>query len=288
MGYFILAANISLWVGLLGTATSLGNNSDLTSWPAFWIAIVINVATIIRLWIEKRKYKGTKFSTSQMAYFISIACIAVGVLHFTLNGRNSSLLMLIPLLGGVFVAIFACLIIGAEYLALRNQKGAYEGKEHIFKPADYNRRAVASTALRKILIGMGSLAIVVAVILFLVGGWDSLDNGDWEKRTCAWCGGSGRVSSGESCPKCDGFGGFLGKGSTANYAVSPALWIGGVGIAMIVIGSRFKDDSVANDTKVDQANKKDKTTEIWYCPNCSTPNSTLLRDRCKKCGQPRP
>lgn len=214
MGYFILAANISLWVGLLGTATSLGNNSDLTSWPAFWIAIVINVATIIRLWIEKRKYKGTKFSTSQMAYFISIACIAVGVLHFTLNGRDSSLLMLIPLLGGVFVAIFACLIIGVEYLALRNQKGAYEGKEHIFKPADYNRGEVASEMLRKLLIGAVVIAVIVAVVLFCMSGDDSSNSGSssnnsgssrcnncggdgWDSTNdcrCVWCGGDGLTS----------------------------------------------------------------------------------------------
>ena len=125
--------------------------------------------------------------------------------------------------------------------------------------------------LRKILMFCGGLAIVVGLA---IGFADAITPADKVKCTpCATSGGYCRT------------GGNFGYVDSEDKTITNIAWMTGLaGVGLLVIGSRFKDESSTDDTT---DNKTDQSTELWYCKNCFTANSTLLRTHCKKCGQPK-
>lgn len=208
--------------------------------------------------------------------------------------------MVILMIGGLFVMMFSAAIIGIAYLSLNNQKGEYAGKEHIFMPIDEKRNI--RKPLRDLCAGIGGTLILVAVIVFLIGGIDSIGNGELSSMTCNRCSGSGRTWSGEKCPTCDGFGQILHNENGRNIMGTPALWVGIIGIGLVVVGARLKEESYQTNEIEDgdsYTNQKTNNDELapsissisdridgdkWICGHCGILNS-LNYGQCKKCGK---
>ena len=242
MGTLIIWAVISAFVGLLSLAFSIGGGGD----GGFFltVAIILNAATVIRMFYEKKQFENKRFKTSQIVYIVSVAIAAVSriilLLSGGLSGKNPAL---ITLFIGYFVMVLVVMFsIGGTYLTCylnSRHKPDESPLDKFFLPGGESREI--KKHLRSAFIFIGVILIVVAIILFLIGGVESLDNGDLEYNDCGICGGGGKFQ-GKTCSYCGGLGGIAKPGAGTNDMTGIALWLAVFGAGSLVLVKFLKDE----------------------------------------------
>lgn len=132
--------------------------------------------------------------------------------------------------------------IGGNYLACyvnTRNKSDESPLDSFFLPGGESREI--KKHLRSAFTFIGVILIVVAIILFLVGGLDSLDNGNLEYNDCGICGGGGKFQ-GKTCSYCGGLGGIAKPGVGTNDMAGTALWLAVFGAGSLVLVKFLKDE----------------------------------------------
>ena len=86
MGKLLLWSNLSVYIGLLISATSRTDTLG-QKFSGILIALAINIIMIIRLFLEKRKFKNVAFKTSQLVYITSTLVATFGCIFLVLFGE---------------------------------------------------------------------------------------------------------------------------------------------------------------------------------------------------------
>lgn len=241
MGGLLAAASISGFIGLFAMVISL--KSGGTGGAFLFIALAINVAAIIRLFVEKRNYENTKFRTLQLVYIISGIICAIAGSYVIFCGWKSSVFISVLFYIGFVVMLFTGTFVGIHYLICYLQIRNNTGKGEFFMPSTENRNI--KKHLRVAFGLIGAILLVVAIGVFIVGGFDSLDNGDVAFTSCYKCDGIGRYEKNGvivSCGSCNGSGIGAYKESGQNIMIKPALWLGAFGIGSLAMIKVLKDD----------------------------------------------
>ena len=241
MGGLLAAASISAFIGLLAMALSI--EAGGTGGFFLFVALGINVAAIIRLFIEKKNEENVKFKTSQIVYIISGIICAIAGSYVAFMGWKSSAFISILFYIAFVVMIFDVMIVSFSYLICYLQIKNGTGKGEFFIPSAESRNI--KKHLRVAFGWIGAILIVVAIGVFVVGGFDSMDNGEVAFTSCYKCDGIGRYNKNGvvvSCGSCNGSGIGAYRESGENIMSSVALWLGVLGIGSLAMIKVLKDN----------------------------------------------
>ena len=244
MGGLLAAASISAFIGLFAMVLSM--EAGGTGGFFLLIALAINVAAIIRLFIEKKNKENVKFKTSQIVYIISGIICAIAGSYVVFMGWKSAAFISILFYIAFVVMIFDSMIVSFNYLVCYLQIRNGTGKGEFFMPSTENRNI--KKHLRVAFGWLGAILIVVAACLLVIGIRDSGDSlPRYSFSDCYRCDNVGRyVQNGKlvTCTACNGAGYIANKLSNdgGNIVNGVTLWLGALGIGSLAMIKVLKDN----------------------------------------------
>lgn len=247
MGTLISFAIISLFAGMYSLATSLNEGG---TGGFFWVvAIILNLAVVIRMLYERIRRKDKRFRTGQLVYIVGIIVAAISWVILLCSKITEENFAIVTLLLGLCPALWTVIFnVGGQYLVcfLNTRNKPEESPfDQFFLPTGESREI--QKHLRSFFGWAGVILIAVAVCLLVIG---ILDSGDsvpsYSYSNCYKCDNVGRyVQNGKlvTCTACNGAGYIANKLSndSGNIMTGIALLFGALGAGSIVMTKALKD-----------------------------------------------